>query len=46
MSEENVAGVMFSDAWFLNLAKKAHAEGWKVLNEWEALCPSCKDAAK
>jgi RNA polymerase subunit RPABC4/transcription elongation factor Spt4 len=41
VSEDGVVGPLHSDEWFVNLGKKARAEGWTVINEWEALCPSC-----
>lgn len=41
MSEEGVVGVLHTEEWYLNLARKARSEGWKVVHEWEAICPSC-----
>ena len=41
MSEDNVEGKCPDAIWARSLANKAGAEGWVVLNAWEAVCPKC-----
>ena len=46
MSDSDIMHEHFTEQWFRALGAQGANEGWKVLNEWEAVCPECVKSGK